>query len=267
MSRLFTFGCSYTDWNWPTWADMLGRSYDEFENWAIRGTGNRAIAERISECILSKQIGVGDTVVVQWTNFHRFDMHGEDILPNTRWRCSGNIHVNPWEDRFVKESWREKSYCLHSLNFIHMAMNLLKNTGCQFLVTSHYDIKNEYKQFPELDFYDSVKTNWLYPIQQFTDDQGYKGKQLKIYQLNAMLGKIGILRDEKKTIWDHHPGPEQHYQWLKTYLLPKLNVELDEEFCAKSIKVFSDLELIDSAEIFQTRMNWTPIIHIRAPGL
>lgn len=265
--RLFTFGCSYTDWNWPTWADMLGRSYDQFENWAIRGTGNRAIAERISECVLSRQITSEDTVIVQWTNFHRYDQHAEDILPNTRWRCSGNIHTNPWENKFVTESWREKSYCLHSLNFIHMAMSLLKSTGCKLLVTSHYDIKEEYQQFDDLHFYNTIQQGWLYPIQKFTDDLGYKGKQLKIYQINPMLGMMGIIKDQSKAIWDHHPGPEQHYQWMKTHLLPLLNITLDEKFCEESIEIFADLELIDSAEIFQERMGWYPISYKRAPGL
>ena len=148
-----------------------------------------------------------------------------------------------------------------------MAMNLLKSTGCKLYVTSHYDIKDEYQQFEDLQFYNGISQGWLYPIQQFTDDLGYKGKQLKIYQINPMLGIMGILRDQKKTIWDHHPGPEQHYRWLKEHLLPRLDLDLDEEFCGKTIEVFKDLELIDSAEIFQERMSWYPISYTRAPGL
>ena len=31
VKRLFTFGCSFTRYYWPTWADMLGQEYDEFE--------------------------------------------------------------------------------------------------------------------------------------------------------------------------------------------------------------------------------------------
>ena len=44
MRRLFTFGCSYTSWNWPTWADLLGLEVEHFENWGHAGIGNRAIA-------------------------------------------------------------------------------------------------------------------------------------------------------------------------------------------------------------------------------
>ena len=30
--RLFAFGCSLTRYHWPTWADILGQSYYEFQN-------------------------------------------------------------------------------------------------------------------------------------------------------------------------------------------------------------------------------------------
>jgi len=26
--RLFAFGCSFTQYKWPTWADILGKSFD-----------------------------------------------------------------------------------------------------------------------------------------------------------------------------------------------------------------------------------------------
>ena len=50
MSRLFTFGCSFTHWSWPTWADILGREFDEYENWGQRGGGNVFIFHSLIEC-------------------------------------------------------------------------------------------------------------------------------------------------------------------------------------------------------------------------
>ena len=32
MNRLFAFGCSLTFYWWPTWADILVREFDHFEN-------------------------------------------------------------------------------------------------------------------------------------------------------------------------------------------------------------------------------------------
>ena len=49
--RLFTFGCSFTQYNWPTWADILGRSLHqegwEFHNIGRAGTGNMQIMKTI----------------------------------------------------------------------------------------------------------------------------------------------------------------------------------------------------------------------------
>ena len=45
--RLIVFGCSFTDYAWPTWADII--AYDlgcEYENWAQGGGGNQQIARR-----------------------------------------------------------------------------------------------------------------------------------------------------------------------------------------------------------------------------
>jgi len=37
MKRLFTFGCSFTHFDWPTWANLLGldNEYDLCENWGF----------------------------------------------------------------------------------------------------------------------------------------------------------------------------------------------------------------------------------------
>ena len=41
--RLFTFGCSMTKYYYPTWADILGKHWEYFENWAEPGGGNQFI--------------------------------------------------------------------------------------------------------------------------------------------------------------------------------------------------------------------------------
>ena len=47
MKRLFTFGCSVTEFIWPTWADILGREFDYYENWGRVGAGNLYIFNSI----------------------------------------------------------------------------------------------------------------------------------------------------------------------------------------------------------------------------
>ena len=62
MSRLFTFGCSFTSYHWPTWADILGREYDYFENWGRSGGSNQFIfnslieAKRLNNALTQQEI-------------------------------------------------------------------------------------------------------------------------------------------------------------------------------------------------------------------
>ena len=39
---LYTFGCSFTKYVWPTWADLLLSQVDG-ENWGMCGGGNKFI--------------------------------------------------------------------------------------------------------------------------------------------------------------------------------------------------------------------------------
>ena len=78
--RLFTFGCSYTNYYWPTWSDMLGYQFDEHQNWAISGLGNNAIMQRVNEALTQNKITAQDCVVVQFTDFNRLDPQSVGIL-------------------------------------------------------------------------------------------------------------------------------------------------------------------------------------------
>jgi hypothetical protein len=39
--RFFAFGRSFTDYLWPTWADIIGREIPYYENWGHGAAGNQ----------------------------------------------------------------------------------------------------------------------------------------------------------------------------------------------------------------------------------
>ena len=63
FKRFFAFGCSYTSYGWPTWANLLSLNFDEYHNWALAGLGNRAIAERVAEANARYKFDKDDLVV------------------------------------------------------------------------------------------------------------------------------------------------------------------------------------------------------------
>lgn len=50
MSRLFAFGCSFTHYKWPTWADIVARDFKVYENWGRGGAGNFYPYSALIEC-------------------------------------------------------------------------------------------------------------------------------------------------------------------------------------------------------------------------
>ena len=50
-NRLFTFGCSFTRSKNPTWADIVARQYDHYQNWGQAGAGNSFIFYSLMEIL------------------------------------------------------------------------------------------------------------------------------------------------------------------------------------------------------------------------
>ena len=85
MNRIFFFGCSYTHFAWPTWADLVGvhlTGYDIAQpevqnhnyvsyNFGVSGSSNSAITQRILTAHAQYGFSEGDTVCVQWTSKYR----------------------------------------------------------------------------------------------------------------------------------------------------------------------------------------------------
>ena len=246
--RLFTFGCSFTRYYWPTWADMLGREYDEFENWGNGGIGNRAILERLTECIVNNKITADDTIIVQWSDLHRFDMHKPRPGLPEGWAQGGNMLAAPdFNKCWIGSIWEEQSYVMHTLNFIKLAITLLESLPCTWYMTSLYDISLDLNRWPS-SFKNYLPVlqhkNFLPPMDSFFSQYAFPRKTL-----------IDI---DEKTQLDEHPTPIAHYAWLAEILAPKLNKTPDEQWAITANSVLFDhckyyTKLHDD---FEKKMGW-----------
>jgi len=111
MKRFFAFGCSYTSYSWPTWADLVGIEYEFARNWGISGIGNRAIAERIAEANTAYEFGPDDVVVVQWSSHLRNDWWHQFSLPERQagWKTAGSI-FNYINQKLYDKKWIDTSF-------------------------------------------------------------------------------------------------------------------------------------------------------------
>lgn len=242
MSRLFTFGCSFTNYAWPTWADFLGLEFESFENWGVPGIGNVGISNRVAECFLKNNITPDDTVIIQWTGHLRHDYHLFNESTNrdsaNSWKTKGSIfgytNAELYDKKWINTFFDEQSYIMTSLNAIYLTMQLVKSTGCKWKMTSLGEFNKLGSDNPidPLNFKETIQQDvnlWdnelFLPYKKLWNDQNwitpigtYCWKTLDLFY----VWETG----PKKLKWtDPHPSPELYIDWLYNILKPSLNLD------------------------------------------
>lgn len=267
MKRLFTFGCSFTEYGWPSWADLLSVSYDHYENWGLRGVGNRAIAERVSECHVKNKFTKDDTVIIQWSSHLRHDWFNLHKFPEGRspgWKTAGSI-FSPMNSMVFSKEWveiffHEYAYTMHTLNNIKLVQELLKNSKCTWYMTGIGDVRNlgsdirlgkQYgesitgyspsesftilERYPEfepyvVDLWDNNPNNWLEPLHTFSH-------RYPEYNWEFL--------DENGTPWpESHLSVTQYGLWVKEILRERLPISQEDLLkIDKIVKIIEDMKV------------------------
>jgi len=243
-TRLFTFGCSLTRYHWPTWADILGQSFEEFYNWGNRGAGNRQILERFSEAVAKNAFLPDDVIIIQWTDYHRFDYHMWNPEAHETWYPGGGLFSNteqdPTKGLVISKLWNEQSYQMHSLNFIQAGVALARTTRCRVYMTFAHDLRPDFNT-GEFQGYKKMMQNsfWL-PGDMYSWLIVNHDKRLSFQGAD-----MGNLSDEPQI--DHHPTPIMYYHWLKERISTRLNLQIDKDFATKmqhaleNTKIYNDI--------------------------
>lgn len=200
--RFFAYGCSYTNYNWPTWADLLGRQYSEYFNYGQPGAGNQFIFNAVMESDERHKITKDDLVIVQWSGSSR-----EDIYQNGKWITSGGVG-NYYTAEELKKFFDFRGFFIRDLATIKATKSFLDNIGCEYYFLSMIPLtsSDEYqRRFEEKDlaeFYKNVMS-------------AIKPSYLEV------LGEYSLTRPKVFhgiKIDDSHPLPSEHYAYLKQVL-------------------------------------------------
>lgn len=155
MKRFFTFGCSFTDYYWMTWANIIGHGHFDhvnIKNYGRAGAGNQYIFNRLIHAIAEHNICETDTVMIMWTNVLR-----EDRYIRGDWVLSGNLYTSSFFDEDFREKYADIDGCYErDIPMIHAAQILLDNIGCEHRIMSMVDIIN-YDQYDHFDYSDNIK--------------------------------------------------------------------------------------------------------------
>jgi len=123
MKRLFTFGCSFTNYKWASWADILGLEYDHYENWGIGGSSNHFIFYSLAEFLQRNTLTDSDTVVIMWTEINR-----DSKFVKNKWVQSIDSNI------YNKEATVDdvNGHLITNANIIAGVKRMLESTKCNF---------------------------------------------------------------------------------------------------------------------------------------
>ena len=227
MKRFFAFGCSFTRWAWPTWADIIGISYPEqFYNYGQPGAGNMYIFNAIMEADQMHHFTKDDLIIVQWTSVSR-----EDRYADNEWQAKGTI-VNH-DPQFVRNYFDFKGFLIRDLAAIKAVYHFLNGIGCEHHFLSmiplasvdEYEVKNDPAITSVLDMYADIIST------------------LKI----SYRELIGLHRpyvfNNGRVLLDAHPTPKEHLTYLNEVLPQMIPDQCPIDFFEK---VLSEVWIDDS---------------------
>lgn len=128
--RFFAFGCSFTGYRWPTWADILHwqMPHAEYYNYGRSGAGQQYIFTQLNQAINHYNIGSGDLIGIMWSTFYREDryIYGQG---HHNWSTPGNLytarHAVPQE--YVDQYVCTRGFTIRDMALIDTAMRVLEN--------------------------------------------------------------------------------------------------------------------------------------------
>jgi len=206
-NRFFSFGCSWTNWFWPTWADIIAKDLSiEHQNWGSWGSGNQAIQSRFVEAKNQHNISSNDLVIVQWSGWNREDRYIDG------WKSGGNIFNNTFYDKkFVRKYWSldndliKNSVILQTTNDAYS-----KLINYQFSFDFPFDIINEENNNYDLANKNNVTDTTLSLIRTY-----YRNiPEIDVPKINNSRFKMNCM--------DTHPDVLSHIDIVEKYIYPKL---------------------------------------------
>lgn len=125
-NRFFAFGCSFTNYRWPTWADVIAHEIPDanYVNRALPGAGNQYICTNLSQAIRYFDIGENDLVAIMWSTFYRYDSY-----KRWAWNVPGNIYTQDMIPLNIVDDYigDTRGFAMRDLSLIDITTKMLEN--------------------------------------------------------------------------------------------------------------------------------------------
>ena len=234
MSRLFTFGCSYTSYVYPMWPWHLIDNYDEIYNFGRAGAGNDYIFHSIVDALKKHKIQQGDTVVIIWSSYYRYDYQNEA----GGWLLSGGLFSNDLQDKTVRnlqKVWTLRSAVRKTWDYMNILAELFELKNIKFCFGSLYEMEKlsltDGSDALELNLpnhVDDIIPSYVklpYKKHKFCSLDFIRFQKIVPNDLGggvryALIHNAGRTADK-----DPHPNVLESYEFAKNIIAPALDIE------------------------------------------
>jgi len=222
--RFFAFGCSYTAYAWPSWADLVGTHFPHnYYNYGRSGVGNFYIFQRFIHALTAHKFSKDDLVIIQWSASMREDRYIDD-----NWISCGGLW-NYYPEDYIKKYVSERGFLIRDLSLISAVKSILDSIGCEY-------------HFLSLGPIDRLNTWWSTDAKENTIVDN-SADLLEIYKdvlhvmkpsyIEVLGGNLDqrTIKNSNIKISDPHPLPSEHNRYLEKVLsqwLPR-NTQLAED--------------------------------------
>lgn len=218
FKRFFVFGCSFTSYKWPTWADIIAQEMPDIDyyNFGHCGGGNLLMSIRVTEANMRYRFTEDDLVMVMWTTFCR-----EDRYKNNHWWNTGNIFTasHDYPDDYIRKYSDPMGYLIRDLAVITQTTSYLKSLPATTITMASvpYDYQMEYNDTDAgavIDLLELYKeTTALTPPCLFELEMGRKWENGHAYYDHNHCKPGGLQ-------FDYHPNPNRYRSYLEKIGLP-----------------------------------------------
>lgn len=211
MKRLFTYGCSFTKWDYPTWADIIGVNFDEHYNRGKGGCDHTFMLDRIHDDYSRFKINPEtDKIFIATTGFNRltwFNNHNFHTVGDLyNWQGSiqqAGIFDSNRLDGFFDLIWNLDWACIRAAQAIIQIKRFLELQKINHVIFQGMDAKFILEQDFGLSIYTREKMeNFLKLTGDFTSLDKFRCAN----ESHAVDEENGL---------DGHPGLTKHYEFVR----------------------------------------------------
>lgn len=207
--RFFAFGCSFTEYWWPTWADLIAKEIPESYNFGKSGGGNHFIFNSLMEAYARHKFTSDDLIIVKWTSVAR-----EDRYVNGSWLIPGNIYTQSfYDENFVKNFVNFRGCLIRDCAFIQGAKLILDSFNLDYAFLSMVPIDSVNQHTLNFGKTDRDILNLYRDTLSIIKPSIYE----VLYNCSwSSLPACKFLNSGTNQIYDdHHPLPLYHIQYLQ----------------------------------------------------